>query len=133
MNNKGFTLIELFAVIIVLALLAIITTPAIMDSIDNSKMNGALRSADQLVKAIVLDYTTNDNFTTDELDVLSFKYDGQKPSYGHIKFNEIEKARLYMEYNGYCVIKDFSTELQAIKLNDGDVCNWDTVDSKAGR
>ena len=37
MNNKAFTLIELLAVIIILGLLLTLTTPQIMDALDNSK------------------------------------------------------------------------------------------------
>ena len=31
--------------------------------------------------------------------------------------------------DGYCVIKDFDSEVQAVILNNGDICNWDTIDS----
>ena len=39
MNEKGFTLVELLAVIIILGVLAIITVPMIMGNVEESKKN----------------------------------------------------------------------------------------------
>ena len=39
MNNKAYTLIELLAVIIILGLILTLTTPKIIDLLNNSKKN----------------------------------------------------------------------------------------------
>ena len=44
-KNYGFTLIELLAVIIILTMIALITTPVVMDLITNSKIESAELSA----------------------------------------------------------------------------------------
>ena len=44
MKNKGFTLIELLGVIIILALVAVITTPVITGIIEDSKKETVKRS-----------------------------------------------------------------------------------------
>ena len=37
LNNKGFTLVELLAVIVVLVIIMLIAIPIILDSLDNAK------------------------------------------------------------------------------------------------
>ena len=46
LNNKAFTLIELLAVIVILAIIALIATPIVLSIIDDSKKSSTLRSAE---------------------------------------------------------------------------------------
>ena len=41
MNNKGFTLIELLAVIVILGILALITTPLVLNTIESTRLGAA--------------------------------------------------------------------------------------------
>ena len=50
--KRGFTLVELLAVIVILAVIALITIPAVMRMIDSSTMNSYRRSVDLYGKAI---------------------------------------------------------------------------------
>ena len=50
--KKGFTLVELLAVIVILAVIALITIPAVMKMIDTSTTNSYRRSIDLYGKAI---------------------------------------------------------------------------------
>ena len=52
MNKKGFTLVELLAVIVILAVIALITIPAVMKMIDNATINSYRRSIDLYGKAV---------------------------------------------------------------------------------
>lgn len=56
-NNKAFTLIELLAVIVILAIIALIATPIVMDVINNAQKQAALDSAYAAVKAFEDAYT----------------------------------------------------------------------------
>ena len=56
MNKKGFTLIEVLAVITILAVIALITTPIIFDVVDNSRMNSFTRSVEEMRNVIDMDY-----------------------------------------------------------------------------
>ncbi len=56
MNKKGFSLIELLAVITILAVIAIITTPVIFGVIENSKMNAFTSSVEEMKNVVVMDY-----------------------------------------------------------------------------
>ena len=58
-NKKGFTLIELMAVIILLGLIIMIIVPKITDSIENSKKNAAIDSALGYVKSARDYYNVN--------------------------------------------------------------------------
>ena len=55
MNNKGFTLVELLAVIAIIGILAILITPSII-GIRNSVVNGTLRSKIDTIHSAAIDY-----------------------------------------------------------------------------
>ena len=60
--KKGFTLVELLAVIVILAIIALITIPAVMKIIDNATMNSYRRSVDLYGKAVnnaIIEYKTD--------------------------------------------------------------------------
>lgn len=54
--KKGFTLIEVLAVIVILGLIALITTPIIFNVVDNSRMNAFTRSVEEMKNVIDMDY-----------------------------------------------------------------------------
>ena len=120
LKDKGFTLVEVLAIIIILGLIAVITMPKINDSINNSRKNISGVSALSYVKNIektILDkkingekielngiYTINqagniyDFYTEIILD-----YSGEKPSGGQLTFinNDLQSACIVI--NGYAV------------------------------
>lgn len=51
-NKKGFTLVELLAVIVILAIIALIATPIILNVIDNAKEGAAKNSAYGYIDAL---------------------------------------------------------------------------------
>lgn len=126
MERRGFTLIELLGVIVIIGILVLITTPIIMNTIENSRKSSAIRSAEQVIRTATISYSTNDNFTTDKQDVLSLDLSGKKPESGYIQFDENEKVRFYMVYNGYCVVKRYDSELEAFKMDEVGICDWYT-------
>lgn len=52
MKNKGFTLMELLAVIVILSIIALIATPIIIDIIENVRQNSKARSAELYIDAV---------------------------------------------------------------------------------
>ncbi len=56
MNKKGFTLVELLAVIVILAIIALIATPIIMNVVDNARLEAAKRSVEGYAKALESSY-----------------------------------------------------------------------------
>lgn len=53
---KGFTLVELLAVIVILAVVALVTTPAILNVINDSRLEGAKDKAWGTIDAVKLAY-----------------------------------------------------------------------------
>ena len=51
-KHNGFTLMELLAVIVILAVIALISTPLILDVVDNARTNAAKSSADGYIDAV---------------------------------------------------------------------------------
>ena len=57
LNRKGFTLVELLAVIIILAIVVGITIPAVLNTINSSRKQAAQTAADVAAKWIAEQYT----------------------------------------------------------------------------
>lgn len=66
-GSKGFTLVELLAVLVILAIIALITTPIILGVIDNARKDGAEDKAWGYINAIEVAFAqdqTNNNGPT---------------------------------------------------------------------
>ena len=59
MNKKGFTLVELLAVIVLLGVVALISTPIITGVIEDSRISSFKSSLNGLKKSIETDYGDN--------------------------------------------------------------------------
>ena len=129
MKRQGFTLIELLAVIVVLAIIALIATPIVMNTIESSKKGATIESVRNMVHAAELYFISEDprygklNLLDDKLD-----YDGQKPELGEVEVNKNGDSRVYAYINGYCVTKEYDSELYASKTNKEE-CNWYATDN----
>ena len=128
-NKKAFTLIELLAVIIVLSVVVAITVPVVSKSIENSKKNSAIVSAKGLIQSAEYYFLTASP-KYGKIDVLNEKlnFKGEKPEIGEIEIDRQGKSRIYTYINGYCVTKEFGTELYANKMNKED-CSWFGTDN----
>ncbi|WP_210366743.1 type II secretion system protein [Bacillus sp. REN3] len=63
-NQRGFTLVELLAVIVILGIIAAIAVPSIGKIIDNSKDDAALQDAIQIINAAKLAHTADPAIST---------------------------------------------------------------------
>ena len=108
-KKKGFTLIEILAVIIILAILALILIPIIARVITSSKKGAAVDSAYGYIKAVEY-YRLNLielNSTEDDVDTLNplVHADGKLPSAGYVVYTSrgfnVDMAKLCI--NGYSV------------------------------
>ena len=72
-NTKGFTLVELLAVIVILAIIALITAPAILNIINEARVKGAEDKAWGTIDAVRLAYTKSQGFG----DTVLTRNDGQ--------------------------------------------------------
>ena len=127
-NMKGFTLVELLAVIVILAIIALITTPAILNVINDARVKGAQDKAWGTIDAVRLAYTQEQGLgdgqvtattgtysvcfgsTTDNCDEnqqvggTDVKFSGDKPTKGRVVINlstgAITCTDLLFENNG---------------------------------
>lgn len=100
--KKGFTLIELLAIIVILSIIALITTPIILNIIQTSKENAFIDTGYSLIKAANNYQATNDgqenpnltvNYTTKE-NIDKIKIQGALPDKGTLTINENGKTTL---------------------------------------
>ena len=90
MKKNGFTLAEVIGIIVVLGIIAITTTPIILDTLDKGKKDARIDSAYGYMSAIEQLYFdkqnsgdfdfTNAYYTVSELTSLGIKYEGNVPS-----------------------------------------------------
>ena len=94
-SKSGFTLVELLAVIVILAIIAVIATPIILGVIETAKKGAAEQSAygyiDAVEKQIAINQINNKNTSlvpmngvVSVIDLSSVEVKGQKPSDGVI-------------------------------------------------
>lgn len=143
MSKKGFTLIEVLAVIVVLAVIALITTPIVFDVIQNSKENAFKETAHGLVvaastyqaekQALQEDTTLNINYKTSsaaEKSVLKTK--GTLPDAGEFSIDDKGKVTLALWSNDahVCVVKSASSKQVIVNenINSADECIIANID-----
>lgn len=65
-NQKGLTLVELLAVVVILGIIAAIAVPSIGGIIDNTKKDAHVANAEQMVAAARLAVASNDSSLVDD-------------------------------------------------------------------
>ena len=124
-KNKGFTLVELLAVIVILALIALIATPIILNVINDAKKQAAKDSAygymDAVEKYIVSseleDKSIKDRtYSVEELNNMGVSVKGSTPDNGNI---EIKNSS----------VKSYDIGIDGYEVNNGEVKKVSTTKS----
>ena len=111
-KNKGFTLVELLAVIVILALIALIATPIILNVINDAKKQAAKDSAygymDAVEKYIVSseleDKSIKDGtYSVEELNSMGVSVKGSTPDNGNIEIKNSSVKSYDIGIDGYAV------------------------------
>ena len=109
--KKGFTLVELIAVIVILSIIALISTPAVLSVIEETKINNYRHSMYGLLRAVEEDHTASGVMTTEYIIVdgvvepdIDFTGD-LSGSNGTITYDENEKTTLTIDNGTYCATK----------------------------
>ena len=110
LNKKGFTLIELIAVLVIMAIIALIVTPLVMSIIRKARVSADKRSIDAYGRSIELAIASylldNGTFPTD-ISQLTIEYSGDKVECDTTQINP-----------------DSSVYLSGCKVNNREVSNY---------
>lgn len=132
MKERGFTLVELLAVIIIIGLLSIIIIPKVKDTISDSRKNGDEISANSLVRSATNYYLEQRssgvyvdcfyNFTDNVNTCSGFDFSGNKPSVGRLEIKKNGTVGLFVKFGNFCYIKDFDSSSVGIFDYSDDLC-----------
>ena len=130
--KKGFTLVELLAVIIILGLLAVLITPKVMNTINESKQKTNMASANGLLKAaeyryqdddtngisqeIIIDYETKENI--DKLE-----YNGKQPEKGKVVIKKDGRIAFAVKTGDNCYLKTYNSNEITVETYSAATCN----------
>ena len=142
-NKNGFTLVELLAVIVIIAIIALITTPIVSNVVQSSRENAFKDTAHGLVlaagtyqaeqQALNRDTTLTINYATSsdsEKNLLKTK--GTLPDAGELSIDEKGKVTLALWSNDarVCVVKKADAKEVTINenINDAASCTIANID-----
>lgn len=135
--KKGFTLIELLSVIIILAIIALITTPVVINIIDKVKVSahkssasGIFNSAKLFYQEKLLTYETKDyyfkcdvdNGCISESEILSFQ--GEKPKAGEINIDESGNISGWLLFDEHIYSYENGSIVEGFLPNDYVMYSW---------
>jgi len=113
MKKKGFTLVELLAVIIILAVIALIATPIVLDVVESSRKSAFESSTYGIVDTIKLKTAENMlaglpktktyTFPTEELEM-----GGSQPKGGSAQVDSSGRIAIAIHNGDWCAIKGFT-------------------------
>ena len=146
--KKGFTLVELLAVIVILGVLSVLTVPKIIKTLNDSEEKINLSSANELLKAAEYQYERNEitginenleiNYTTGQnIDKLDFN--GKKPEKGKIKITNEGNISIAVKIGNKCYIKEFGSKDITSQQYNEETCiastsfaedSWTTIKAK---
>lgn len=86
-NKKGFTLVELLAIIVILGILLVISVPKILSVIENSEKNAFKSNVESLIKTVEMEYQNSSDMAEASYSFpeSNLNVDGDKPSSGTIR------------------------------------------------
>ena len=112
-HKKGFTLIELVAVLVIMAIIALIATPLVLTLVNNSKASANKRSVDAYGKAVelsALSYLMDNGEYPSDLSSLQVEYTGKEVTCNVMNLNTDGSLFLSECSVGGAEVKDKNTE-----------------------
>lgn len=121
LNNKGFTLVELLAVVVILVIIMLVAIPNISSSIERRKIKNETKTKEVIIDASEL-FVTN----KEESISLNLRYCSTKKcivrmsdlvNNGYLDEKEVK------DYMDYCSIYDANTKMLDVNKFSKEVCN----------
>lgn len=112
-NNKGFTLVEILAVVVVLGIVVLITTTVVLRQVDKSRKQAFLTDVEQFIKSTSYDTLVKnkiDEFVAYEFPNSGIEILSKNADAGYMLKNEDENIRLQIwnRNMGLCAVKSFT-------------------------
>jgi type IV pilus assembly protein PilA len=140
--KKGFTLVELLAVIVILGVISVITIPVITSTVENSK-KGAFEDTAlgilKVAKQTYLDYAGEKMHVdmedyiidiNDESTGIKMTYSGSSPKGGYVEISKEGVATLIIYNEDYCAYKLNDKDSIAVKkISSPSECTSDNLNS----
>ncbi len=126
-NNKGFSLVELIVVILIMAVLAVAIAPQVMKWVNNSRIAADVQTQDSVVAAAQLALTDNNIYTSMQSKSVTITvsdsnvvYSSGTPSNFETEMNKtISQARAknatFEVYVNNCVVSKSAIDASAIR------------------
>lgn len=125
MKKKGFTVLELLAVVIIIGMIAMISVPIVLTSLNSGKKNVFSDSVDGIIRAVELDNAKKDfkenTYQVENGSVINqntkekLTVEGGKEETGIISISE-DGTIVYAIHNGtWCAVKTDQTRERIIK------------------
>ncbi len=127
-KKKGFTLVELLAVITILAIIGLIATPLVIKYVNEAKKDSIEESLNGIERA-ALTYFTSENIRNSavvDLTTNTIEINNKDISKGLVVGNR-EGVKIYIYKNGYCGIKT-GDNIVVKEVNENE-CNFNIDDS----
>jgi len=127
--KKGFTLVELLAVIVVLGVIALIAVPQILNVVEDSRKGAFKDSASGLLEAAEFYYTQYagqdiELNLADKKVIKDLNFKGTPPDGGTLYANKVGDFALQMYNAKYCAYKSYSD--REVEIKDGP-CNFNNL------
>src|SRR5574344_1231942 len=130
--KKGFTLIELIAVIVILGIIALIAAPITINILKDAEDKSNIQNVNNLVAAAKT-FQSNSIITKENLEkidgitnILSLlEYDGEHPQEGFVYMQDDGEVLVNVKYDNRCYAKDFYTNEVVVTDPVNDECEID--------
>ena len=129
-QKNGFTLVELLAVIVILAIILLIAVPNILGVIEEAREDSFISSVKMIVKTAEYEELTRTNAGEHDVDLTGLDYDGTRYDTGAMNVNASGEVSVYLwsEELEICAFKDYDTaEVVIDETKDETTCTLVTV------
>lgn len=134
MKNKinGFTLVELLAVIVILAIILLVAVPNVLGVIEEAREEAFIASAKMIIKTAEYEELTRTEAGAHDVDLANLDYDGTRYEIGSMNINDSGNVSAYLwsEELEICIFKDYdSSEVVIGDTKDELTCNNNPVET----
>jgi prepilin-type N-terminal cleavage/methylation domain-containing protein len=112
--RKGFTLIEVLAVLVITAVITIITTPIVLSAINSANISSKKISVSNIAKVgeeyFMRHVSEMDTFDYDQDLFSQLEFKGERPDIANVYINQNGNVSISAVYDNHCYTKEFQSD-----------------------